>query len=144
MKTKKSLFSKLASAGLAITIVSSLGLSSVSAAGNYHDTKFQFQYNGDGSDVFTSKRTKLDYTSSYVKNRYSKYGFTTNVYGSNDYSNYIGTYCTYGPPVHVSVGQAKYLPNLVKERGYDNAQIGITSDSHSPSFIEGLWSPDSI
>jgi hypothetical protein len=144
MKVKKSLVSKVVSTGLAFMFISSFGLFSASAAGNYHDTVFQFNYNGDGSDVFTEKRVKLDSTSAYVKNRYSTYGFTTNVYGSNDYTNKIGAYCTYGAPVHVSVGQAKYLPNLVWERKYLNAQIGIMSDSHSASKIEGLWSPDSI
>lgn len=115
----------------------------IKAAGNYKDTRFYHYYNGDGSDVFTPLRAKLDYTSAYSKNDYSTYGYTTNVYGSNGGSG-IGTYCTYGTPRHISVGQAKYLPNLVKERGFNNARLGMMSDSHNPSIINMLWSPDSI
>ncbi len=144
MKTKKALVSKLFCVGMALTFIMSIGMFSASAAGNYTDTAFTQNYNGDGSDVFTPKRAKLDYTSSYVYNKNSTYGFSTNVYGSNDTSNIIGAYATYGPSVHVSKGQAKYLPNLVKERGYKYAQIGMMSDSHSPSYISILWSPDSI
>jgi hypothetical protein len=117
----------------------------IKAAGNYKDERFYQYYNGDGSDVFTPFRAKLDYTSSYSYNNRSTYGYTANVYG--DYTKYgsgIGTYCTYGTPRHLSVGQAKYLPNLVKERGYNYAQIGMMSDSHNPSIFDMLWSPDSI
>lgn len=115
----------------------------IKAAGNYHDTRFYQYYNGDGSDVFTPFRGKWDYTSSYSKNDKSTFGYTANVYGSNVTSG-IGTYCTYGRSQHISVGQYKYLPNLVKERGYNYAQLGMMSDSHNPSIFNMLWSPDSI
>lgn len=116
----------------------------IKAAGNYRDRRFYEYYNGDGSDVFTEYRAKMDYTSSYSNNNRSTYGYTANVYGSFVDDNSIGAYCTYGTPRHLSVGQAKYLPNLVKERYYNYAQIGMKSDSHNPSIFDMLWSPDSI
>lgn len=144
MRKFKSLSKKLAVAGLTCLIAGSIGLSPASAAGNYKDTLFSFNYNGDGSDVFTGMRSKLDYTSSYVYNQYSTYGFSATVYGAKSSTTSIGTFCTAGPVPHVNVGQAKYLPNYVKERGYSYAQIGFTSDSHGASYIGGWWSPDSI
>ncbi|WP_071396583.1 DUF2712 domain-containing protein [Bacillus tuaregi] len=145
MKKIKSLKMKLAVAGLTCLMASSIGMSSASAAGNYKDTPFKFYYNGDGSDRFTDMREKRDYTSSYVHNYGSNYGYSVIVYGSKNYSSSgIGTYATAGPIPHVGVGEAKYLPNYVKERGYNYAQLGLMSDSHSASVMAGEWSPDSI
>lgn len=111
-------------------------------ANNHGDTQFLHYYNGDGGDRYTVPRSKTDYTSSYSFNNKSTYGYSTNVYGNFGGSN-IGAYCT-ATPQHVSVGQAKYLPNYVKERGYSHARIGMMSDSHARSTINMLWSPDSI
>lgn len=145
MKNLKSISKKIAITSFVFLIAGSIGLSPVSAASNYTDTIFEFHYNGDGGDRTTDKREKRDYSSSYVYNKWSTYGFAAKVLGSKYYSsNGVGSYCVAGPIPHVGVGEAKYLPNYVKERGYNYAQIQMMSDSHSSSYMGGLWSPDSI
>lgn len=112
------------------------------AAGNYHDTVFEYEIDTDEceiTDVSTPLREKWDYTSSYVHNNRS----WTEISYIRVYSE-DGTNCTYGESERCAVGVAKYLPNLIKERGYSYARLEFDPHDGHHNFIHILWSPDSI
>lgn len=52
--------------------------------------------------------------------------------------------CTYGAYQRCDIGVAKYLPNLVKERGYSYARLQFDPGDGHHGYIGILWSPDSI
>lgn len=114
------------------------------AAGNYHDTVFSFNFTHGGYTQFTSSRNKLDYTSSYMKCKYTSHSYSARVYGEDGWRIDVSKEHWY----NFNTGTTRYLINFVKENGYPRACIGIESTDYniySPGFnANGLWSPDSI
>ncbi len=143
-RKRNSVRAKIGSLLFVFVMLLSSGLCSAGAAGNYQDTLIKFEYDGSGSDVGTPARQKLDYTSSYIYNKASDYKFSRvlvhGCFGTSG-SSYD---CTYGVPKEVKVGEAKYLPNMVKEWGYTYARLVIMPGSHAKHHIYALWSPDSV
>ncbi len=141
---------KLIAFGITLILFSVLKTGSVvyvNAAGNYHDTVFEYYINTDEceiTDLSTPFRQKRDATSAYVYNK-----------GSNSDISYIRVMgqgngntayydCTYGRSRDCKKGQARYLPNLVHERRYANASLLFDPGDGHHNHIYILWSPDSI
>lgn len=134
----------------AITLVTA-GMLTVSAAGNYHDTPYTTRFSGTGDDPHTDARGKWDYSSSYIKsNNSAPASFSVEVVGSRDGRPASYWYdadhmpCTYGPYKHISPGQASYLPNLVKERGFPYCNLAFLQDGEYACTVTGWWSPDCV
>lgn len=117
----------------------------VQAAGNYKDTMFNIRYSGDGGDVSAEERAKLDYTSSYIYNTASDCDFFVNIYGTVKADGTRGCKnCSIETYKDIRVGHAYYLTNYVKEWGYSYCKPVMTPSTHSPCYIIGKWSPDSV
>lgn len=120
----------------------------VSAAGNYKDTWYYYEYPGDGGDFSTGSRAKWDYTSSYIKNLNNRIVLSVSVWSTEKEAptNFIlYRNCTAGRAFFdVNPGESKYLPNYIKEWGYKYCTLMITPGTHDPEVFSGLWSPDSI
>lgn len=86
------------------------------------DTLYEYtEYRDHLIEVTTSGRAKRDNTSSYAYNMKSNCDITkVEVWGLND-PQHAAHQCTYGPYKSLPRGAAYYFPNLVYERGYDNA-----------------------
>ncbi|MCR5516272.1 MAG: hypothetical protein K6F41_07430 [Lachnospira sp.] len=119
---------------------------SVSKA-SYHDVAFRYTINTDDlevTDVYTGSRTKDDDTSAYVYNRYSQSEITyIRVMASNSENGALFNE-TYGASKSCPVGEYRYLPNLVKEKGYSHAGLMFDPGNGHHNYISILWSPDSI
>lgn len=129
-------------------IIANVSVQCVEAAGNYTDTKYLIDYAGDGCDVMSPVRLKQDATSSYAKNQSTHCAHRITVAGTHDYKNNTPlsyNNCNYYDGGYmVPIGESRYLPNLVYERGYEYAFLVIMPSLHEPCIVEGLWSPDSI
>lgn len=120
-----------------VMVLSAFYAGDVLAVGNVKDTPYSFNYTGDGGDLYTPYRDKRDYTSAYAYNRGTVHGHFSVL---NGFTNY-----TYGASHYrINVGQARYLPNLIKESGLNWCRLRITPATHSRTRIFGLWSPDSV
>ena len=112
---------------------------------NYHDTLYEYSIDTEFeiTDLLTPSRTKDDYTSAYVYNRgswtYITYLRVMGVRYDGSMQN-----CTYGLSKDCSVGEYRYLPNLVKERDFPKAALFFDPGNGKHNFISILWSPDSI
>lgn len=133
---------------LLMAILVPLGTISVHAAGNYSDSLFEDKVNEYDciGEATTHFRGKWDYTSSYAYNMKSSCDFTeVNVLGAYTEMPGVDFYdCTYGAPKNLPIGEAYYLPNLVKENGYDNGGLEVMFPIGSEPYIYVWWSPDSI
>jgi len=132
----------------AAVIIANIGVQYVEAAGNYTDTKYLIEYAGDGCDLATVTRLKMDATSSYAKNQSTHCTHRIWVAGTHSHTNntplsFNDCSCDSGGYM-VPIGESRYLPNWVYERGYEYAFLVIRPESHQPCIVEGLWSPDSI
>ncbi len=128
---------KVAAVFMGVLMMTCLGGTLVSWANNHQDTAYRIHYKGDGGDVRTASRAKTDASSAYIYHQGN-----TSVYvqvRSNGMNLTDGAY-----HYHVNVGQARYLYNLVYERGYRNCYLQLTPTIHSSILLHGLWSPDSI
>ena len=129
----------------AILFISYVGMNA-EATGNITDTPFYFS--GTSMYTMTDPRDKWDYTSSYVYSNSSSTRSITEVrvFGCVLYSGTVvsSVDCTFGDPVEVQPGEYKYLPNLVKESGYNYARLQLYVDSSAYKYIFGVWSPDSV
>ncbi len=143
MKLKNKISKVILTAMVCLT-VTSFGMITAEAAGNYKDKWFDFNYNGDGSDVWTENRRKLDKTSSYIYNCNSDVGVKVSVYGNNTNNTSVGVDCSINPFQQVNVGQSAYLKNWVKERKYGYCRLSLSPNTHSRCHLKGKWSPDSI
>ena len=130
---------------MAMVSIMVIGCFSSTYAGNYHDTDYFIITRADGSDsIIPYVREKQDYTSSYIYNNKSECGVRVCVLGLNSASLNYWTDCSVKSYDPVALGQWKYLPNWVKERGYKYCTLKLTADYHRSLRLEGLWSPDSI
>ena len=129
----------------------------VSARGNVSDSIIQIQaYLNDGGTPWQSEfRPKWDYTSSYVKNDNASGGsllcwvnrsHTETNYSDDTVDRYYG-YLTYNGASQnaktVYPNCYYYLPNYVKEDGYEYAGLGYIMNSEGV-YYKIYWSPDSI
>lgn len=117
------------------------------SANNWGDTYFEFNYNGDGSDVVTEAREKQDNTYTYVKSlsdcecrmnvaAQAKEGLENGDPGTP----FTYDYCTSW--YQVSVGGRKYFPNNAHKLGYETTYLALSSTDHQAHYLHGKWSPD--
>ncbi|MSR94690.1 hypothetical protein FYJ34_10595 [Clostridiaceae bacterium 68-1-5] len=128
---------KVAAVFMGVLMMTCLGGTLVSWANNHGDTYYSLYYNGDGGDVQTPIRAKTDASSAYIYHQGNVSAYVQ--VKSNGINPTDGAY-----HYHVNVGQARYLYNLVYERGYRNCYLQLTPTIHSSILLHGLWSPDSI
>lgn len=150
-KMKRKVFYKIFATLFALTVIATIGTSSVDAAGNYKDSHERVYYDNDGCSRGSTSRSKLDYTSAYMK-------ITTSSDIGVYYVDVVGTttkspityfipdanLCTAGTAKTINIGEAKYLPNYVKERGYSYCNLNYEIPYYGTCYIDFLWSPDSI
>ncbi len=118
------------------------------AAGNYKDTKFKFSFTAYSPYMgqMTETRAKKDKTSSYMKCEKASHSYDAEVYAVNPKGKMaIEYYVPVNSPVYImKKGDAKYLVNYVREKGYKNACIRVDGRYAGKYTVSGLWSPDSI
>ncbi len=148
---KRKVFYKIFVALYMLTIVVTIGASSAFAAGNHTDTRERIYYNNDGCSRGTASRPKWDYTSSYLKiTTDSNCGvFDVDVIGTKTRSplTYFipkANLCTWGTAKSLNIGEAKYLPNSVKEKGFGYCNLNFEIPYYGSCYIDLLWSPDSV
>lgn len=120
-----------------------------SAAGNYTDTYVTTKYDGSGDHIYTPSREKQDYTSAYCKNLATSETDLAHVWVIQSKTKQTqignsGNIATVGTPPKIVIGQAKYLPNYVKENSCNYCNLQIEPRSHNKVWIRIAWSPDSI
>ena len=148
-RMKKKIVSKLGLTVLALMMgVVLLQPMATMAKGNVKDKYFYVAYNGDGGDAyFNNSRAKWDYTSCYVYNT-SGIGILTNVMATDrdceGYGYNVLADCSAKAYFGVAPGEAKFVDNYVKERGYGYCTIKFAPLSHDRATYTGWWSPDSI
>lgn len=121
--------------GLVLGLMMVGSLAGMVSAGNFQDT--YYDYNSGQYGFATDTRTKEDYTSSYIWHKgYDNAYVEVRSTGVNLSAN--------GGHYYVSAGSSAYLPNYVKENGYNNCYLYITPASGSASRMYGQWSPDSV
>ena len=145
MRQKK--FSKLLKCffvGVSVTgIVVTTG--QIASANEWKDTRFDFHYNGDGSDVATIARYKTDNTKSYVRCEASNPcklnvngAAKTGVKAGDDGDPFGYEYIT--SMYQVAPGNCKYFPNNSKR--YGATYLLLSTADHRAHTMRGVWSPD--
>lgn len=123
---------------LGMLTVSQLVGSAAVYANNYKDSSYSFDYNGDGSDVYTSKRRKMDSSAAYINNSGSgTHSVTVDVTNGN-YKNCSSYYV-------VKSGCRKYIKNTVykgKSGTKYYARLAMGTTSGKKGVLKGVWSPD--
>ena len=125
-----------------------MGIMIMASASNYHDTSAVLSLDetvGIG-EAYTNGRAKEDATSGYIRwsSSTGNLSYTAALVacdsngGSTYYENFRIIYR------EVTEGDEIYLPNYVKESGYNYAAIKTLSEYQVPYTIRFLWSPDSI
>ena len=130
-------------------VVGIINVQSVTSKATYHDSAFRYTINSDEyetTDVYTGSRSKDDYSSAYVYNRYSQseISYIRVMGATNDATEGPLYNMTYGTAKSCPVGEYRYLPNLVKENGYNYAGLMFDPGNGYHNYISILWSPDSI
>lgn len=122
----------------AMMVMSPFGM--VVSANNYKDTKYSVPYNGDGADMTTPTRSKLDSSASYVNNNGSKTTAIIVAVGAVDSKGGCrGSHSSY---YIVDKGNRKYMPNTVYQNGYRRACLLMGTTSGKAHNLSGVWSPD--
>lgn len=117
----------------------------VASANEWKDTKFDFYYNEDGSDVATKARNKTDNSKSYVKCGASN-PCKLNVCGAAKTGVRAGSYgdafdYDYSTNVYqVAAGKSKYFTNNSKK--YKTTYLLLSTTDHLAHTMRGVWSPD--
>ena len=133
MKTK--LFTLMLVFSMVITGV--ISFSSVAKAGNIMDT--QYEFNNTGTTGQSEWRDKNDDTYVYIKPTEGPTIYYT-VYGKSN--NKGPQKCS--SRVSIPVGTQASVVNLVKERGYTQAQLKFDRITYAMAYTRGVWSPDSV
>lgn len=148
---KRKIFYRIFTVLFALTIIATIGTSSAVAAGNYTDKHESIYYDNDGCSRGTTSRAKLDYTSAYMKvTTSSDIGvYEVDVMGNTVRDPIIyflpaANLCTAGAAKTINIGEAKYLPNYVKERGFSYCNLNFEIPYYGNCTVDVLWSPDSI
>lgn len=117
------------------------------SAGNWSDTLHEHRtptgmYLQFSNTIF---RAKQDYSSAYAYNYKSNTDIATvNVLGNSIESAYNYDVCNYGNAKNLPIGAAYYLPNTVKEEGYNYAALQMIPTTKLNAYLYVWWSPDSI
>ena len=105
-------------------------------ANNHQDTLYEYTINSDRieiTDLWTPTRAKTDASSAYnTKINYIRIMAPNNV----DYTDGAHQGC--------AIGQAKYLYNLIYERGQRSTYFLFEPGNGHHAYIHFLWSPDSV
>lgn len=134
---------------MATLVIVGLETGTIALANNYTDTPYNFDYNGDGSDVTTVARSKTDNTYSYVRSSdnsdgtmgfaaQAKSGITDGQWGDPFSYSYSTSWYS------LQRGYRKYFPNDAHRLGYSATYLSMNSVDHLPHHFEGVWSPDNI
>lgn len=147
MKRKK-IISKILVGAMVFMSVTSAGIASVKA-GNIQDHVFSFSFIQVNDRHALTSRAKNDYTSAYINNYGSVHGINAEVWATDRVSEYGYTYslrsnCSANGSDYIAKGQVKYLPNYVKENGYNSCTLVLSPGGSLRTKVEGKWSPDSI
>lgn len=132
---KKNIIKKLVAVPMAALIIASeMDTYTASASGNYKDRYFTLTYEGDGSDVATSKAQKWDTTPTDLYNAFSPCALQARVVvcGKNKASKYVK--CDRYGEVFINSGAD----------AYDYVYLELSPLTNNRASISGYWSPDSI
>lgn len=138
--SKKRMFSRMLAAVFAVVSILQVGAVSSDAAGNYQDSVFSFDF--DGEQKYTTFREKRDDTSSYMKCESCTSGrsYTAHVVGLKtgiqDVSN--------GHVYLFTAGTTYKMINYAYENGCTYAGIAAVPNYVYNFSASGLWSPDSV
>lgn len=124
-----------------------------SAAGNYKDTLWTVEAinNSGGTPYSSAWRTKADSSSAWCENKTTS-GGSLKVWvncknnKSSKVDRYYGSMSYNGATKNTRTlqkGEGCYLPNYVKEDGYNYAGIGFVMNRENVKYTFA-WSPDSI
>lgn len=150
MKKKNRVLNKVFAFMLAGTLVLPFGVASFANASNWTDTEYYQRYTGDGGDVSSGARTKTDDSYVYIKHAgdvgilvaIHVVGYEGNYTGMHGNGNYVGV------PLGVGYKITNYVAESFRldyENGrYKNIALRMSPNTHSPCYIHGVWSPDSI
>lgn len=146
---KVKVLSKIFVAVLLTLLVFDTSKTLIQAAGNYHDTIFEFSIDSDYvemTEVTTPYREKWDDTSCYLYNVTSNGHLSYfHVYGTSDGEAHDCTCYNYWNGQRACYpGEAVFITNWVYERGYSNAAIMFDPGNGSHNYVRVFWSPDSI
>lgn len=148
MKSKKTI-SKILVGAMVFMSVTSAGMASVNAQGNTTDRPYNFKFTIVNDERALQSLAKDDYTSCYINNYGSQAGVNADVWATDrvdeEHSNFrLSANCNANGRQFVAKGQVKYLPNYVKENGYNSCTLVLTPGGAIRTPVEGVWSPDSI
>lgn len=135
---------------LAVIIVAQIGIIPAGAEGNWRDSAYSIRYNGDGGDVMPPYRQKRDDSYVYIKHE-GDVGVHVGIHVAGHNGSYTAMYGR-GTYVSVPMGQGYKITNYVVESfpndykmgNYKNISLFLMPVVHTPAYIHGLWSPDSI
>lgn len=108
------------------------------------DSEYAFKYNGNGGNVSTGYRYKEDDTSFYVFHKGDVNAFVNlmDEYNRN---------CSINKYFKVESGREYFLYNdafenygLVPGKDTIRVRLLLSPEPHTPSYLHGLWSPDSV
>ena len=119
------------------------------SANNYTDRSFEFTYSGDGSDVSTTARSKLDDSYTYVNvladstgtlsvAAAAKKGIVDGMDGAALSYDYVTDRYA------IKTGNRKYFPNAARKKGFSATYLVMASNDHLSHYYHGKWSPDNI
>ena len=120
--------------GLVIGLLMVGSVAGAVSAGNIGNTSYQ--YNSTSKGFATETRDKIDYTSAYIEH-YGVNGATVQVHSG-------GVNFTVGGSRFAAAQSWSYLPNYVKENGFNNCYLYIKLYPEKGCYMYGAWSPDSI
>ena len=137
---------KLFSLCFAAMVIASVG-GTVALANNYHDTAFNFAFDGGrADDEYTEARAKEDDSSMYIYCKSSNWNFTVHSFGRTYDGRTIN--CAYGKKAYVFIkqGTKDTVTNKVNESGYPYGGLVGHSDGSAPYdwSASGVWSPDKL
>lgn len=119
----------------------------IALANNYTDKEFEFNYNGDGSDIATKARNKTDNTYTYVRSLDDSDGVLgvgaaakSTILSGDQGDPFSYGYCT--ERYRIEVGNRKYFQNDAHKEGYAATYLVMASGDHKAHYYHGKWSPD--
>lgn len=112
----------------------------ITASASVKDTSFSYSLTG-GDNYKTAFREKENNSSCYMKCSSATGGYQARVYSGP--RNACAVDCSGGYYYYFVQGNARFMYNLVIERGYDIAAIFATTYNNG-TIASGVWSPDSV
>ena len=142
--SKKRIFSRMLVALLTVVSVLQVATVSSSAAGNYQDTIFSFEF--EGIQRFTEFREKEDSTSAYMKCNTCTTGasYTAHVVAANESNPAVSGDVSNGHTYLFTANTTYKMINYAYEYGFSYAAIACSPNYTYKFTASGLWSPDSV